>query len=160
VEELKVKINFCPTLNRRKLFFQLQKITEVINMKNLRNEKGQSLVEFAILLPLLLLVLMGILEFGLILNSYLTINNSAREGARLGIVAGSNIEINALINSISPNLESENIVVNITPLEGSRKSGGTLTVEVIYNYQVIIPIISNILNNVVVLKAQTSMRIE
>jgi len=129
-------------------------------MKSLRNEKGQSLVEFAILLPLLLLLLMGILEFGLMLNSYLTINNSAREGARLGIVAGSDIEIKEMIINISPNLTAGNLIVNITPLEGSRKSGGTLTVEVIYNYQVTIPIISNILNNVVVLKAKTSMRIE
>jgi len=129
-------------------------------MKILRNEKGQSLVEFAILLPLLLLLMMGILEFSLMLNSYLTINNSAREGARLGIVAGSNIEIKELIDNISPNLDSKKLIVNITPLEGSRQSGGTITVEVIYNYQVIIPIISNILGNVVVLKAQTSMRIE
>lgn len=129
-------------------------------MKSLRNEKGQSLVEFAILLPILLLLLMGILEFGIMLNSYLTINNSAREGARLGIVAGSDLEINQLIATISPNLDSGNIIVNITPSEGNRISGGTLTVEVIYNYQVTIPIISNILNDVVVLKAKTSMRIE
>jgi len=129
-------------------------------MKSLRNENGQSLVEFAIMLPVLLLLLMGILEFGLILNSYLTINNSAREAARLGIVAGSNIEIKDLIINTSPNLDSKSLVVNITPLEGSRKSGETLTVEVVYNYKVTIPIISNILGNVMVLKAQTSMRIE
>ena len=129
-------------------------------MKNLKNEKGQSLIEFAILLPLLLLLLMGILEFGLMLNAYLSINNSAREGARLGIVDGSNLEISELITNLSPNLNTENLAVNIIPLEGSRKSGDTLTVEVIYNYQVIIPIISNILNDVVVLKAKTSMRIE
>ena len=129
-------------------------------MKILKNEKGQSLVEFAILLPLVLLLLMGILEFGIMLNSYLTINNSAREGARLGIVDGSNLEISELITNLSTNLNTENLIVNIIPLEGSRKSGDTLTVEVIYNYQVIIPIISNILNDVVVLKAKTSMRIE
>ena len=129
-------------------------------MKSLRNEKGQSLIEFAIILPLLLLLLMGILEFGVMLNSYLSINNSAREGARLGIVDGSNSEIKQLITNISPNLNSENLTVNITPLDGSRTSGDTLSVEVIYNYQVTIPIISNILNDVVVLKAQTSMRIE
>jgi len=129
-------------------------------MSGLRNEKGQSLVEFAIILPFLLLLLMGILEFGIMLNSYLTIHNAAREGARLGIVAGSNIEIKQLITNISPNLETENLIVNITPSDGSRKSGETITVEVIYNYQVTIPIISNIIHNVVVLKAQTSMRIE
>lgn len=129
-------------------------------MKCLRNEKGQSLVEFSILLPLLLLLLMGIFEFGLMLNSYLTIHNSAREGARLGIVAGSDSEISELITNISPNIDTGNLTVNITPPEGSRKSGGTLTVEIKYNYQVTIPIISNILSGVVVLKAQTSMRIE
>ncbi|MCB2294204.1 pilus assembly protein [Clostridium algoriphilum] len=129
-------------------------------MESLRNEKGQSLVEFAILLPLLILLLMGILEFGIMLNSYLTIHNSAREGARLGIVAGSDIEIKELIIKISPNLDTENLMVNITPLEGSRRSGDTITVEVIYNYHVTIPIISNIIHNVVVLKAQTSMRME
>lgn len=129
-------------------------------MKSLKNEKGQSLIEFAILLPLLLLLLMGILEFGLMLNAYLSINNSAREGARLGIVDGSNLEISELITNLSSNLNTENLVVNIIPLEGSRKSGDTLTVEIIYNYKVIIPIISNILNDVVVLKAKTSMRME
>ncbi|MGH4119669.1 TadE/TadG family type IV pilus assembly protein [Clostridium sp.] len=129
-------------------------------MKCLRNEKGQSLVEFSILLPFLLLLLMGLLEFGLMLNSYLAIHNSAREGARLGIVAGSDSEINELITKMSPTIDIENIIVNITPSVGSRKSGGTITVEVIYNYQVTIPIISNILSGVVVLKAQTSMRIE
>jgi Flp pilus assembly protein TadG len=129
-------------------------------MKSLKNEKGQSLVEFAILLPLLLLLLMGILEFGIMLNSYLTINNAAREGARLGIVSGSNLEISELITNISPNLNTENLTVTILPLEGSRNSGDTLTVEVTYNYHITIPIISNILNDVVVLNAKTSMRIE
>ena len=132
----------------------------MIAIKVLKNEKGQSLIEFSIILPLLLLLLMGILEFALMLNSYLSINNSAREGARLGIVDGSNSEIKQLIANISPNLNAENLIVSITPLDGSRKSGDTLTVEVLYNYQVTIPIISNILNDVVVLKAQTSMRIE
>jgi len=132
----------------------------VISTKHLRNEKGQSLIEFSIILPLLLLLLMGIFEFGLMLNSYLTIHNSAREGARLGIVSASDSEINELITNISPTLDTENLIVNITPSEGSRKSGGTLTVELIYNYQVTIPIISNILSGVVVLKGQTSMRIE
>jgi len=133
-------------------------------MKSLKNEKGQSLVEFAILLPVLLLLIMGILEFGLMLNSYLTINNSAREGARLGVVVGSNLgsdtEISDLIKKISPNLNREDLTINIMPSLAGRKSGGTISVEVKYNYKLTIPIISNILGNVMVLKAQTSMRIE
>lgn len=129
-------------------------------MNTIRNQKGQSLVEFAIILPIILLLLMGIVEFGMMLNSYLTIQNVAREGARLGIVGGSDLEINTLIKSISPNLTPADITVNIVPVEGSRKSGDTLKVSITYNYHMTVPIISALLNNVIVLKAQSSMRLE
>jgi Flp pilus assembly protein TadG len=48
--------------------------------------RGQSLVEFAlVLLPLFLLIL-GVIQFGLIFNSYVTMTNAAREGARTGTI--------------------------------------------------------------------------
>ena len=48
--------------------------------------RGQSLVEFAlVLLPLFLLIL-GVVQFGLIFNSYVTMTNAAREGARTGTI--------------------------------------------------------------------------
>jgi Flp pilus assembly protein TadG len=129
-------------------------------MNAIKNQKGQSLVEFAIILPIILLLLMGIVEFGMMLNSYLTIQNVAREGARLGIVGGSDLEIETLIKSISPNLTPADIAVKIVPMEGSRKSGDTLKVSVTYNYHMTVPIISALFNNVIVLKAQSSMRLE
>ncbi len=52
----------------------------------LRGEDAQGLVEFALLLPVLLLVLMGIIQFGLIFVTYVTMNNAAREGARWGSI--------------------------------------------------------------------------
>lgn len=51
-----------------------------------KNEKGQTIVEFAIILPILLIVVMGIIQFGLIFLGFATISNAAREGARVGIV--------------------------------------------------------------------------
>lgn len=51
-----------------------------------RDDDGQNLVEFALLLPVLMYILMGILQFGLIFASYITINNAVREGARWGSV--------------------------------------------------------------------------
>jgi len=45
-------------------------------------DEGQNLVEFALLLPVLMLILMGIMQFGLIFAVYLTMNNTVREGAR------------------------------------------------------------------------------
>ncbi|MFN2520097.1 MAG: TadE/TadG family type IV pilus assembly protein [Candidatus Limnocylindria bacterium] len=52
----------------------------------LRDDDAQSLVEFALLLPVLLLVLMGIIQFGLIFVTYVTMNNASREGARWGSI--------------------------------------------------------------------------
>lgn len=45
-------------------------------------DEGQNLVEFALLLPVLMYILMGIMQFGLIFAVYLTLNNAVREGAR------------------------------------------------------------------------------
>ena len=44
-------------------------------------ESGQSLVELALMLPFLALILLGILDLGRVFNAYITITNSAREGA-------------------------------------------------------------------------------
>ena len=49
-------------------------------------DRGQSLVEFALVLVPLFLILLGIIQFGFIFNSYGTITNAAREGARTGTV--------------------------------------------------------------------------
>lgn len=47
---------------------------------------GQSMVEFALIAPLLFLLLFGIIELGLMLNIYIGLTNSAREAARAGAV--------------------------------------------------------------------------
>ena len=129
-------------------------------MKGLKNQNGQALVEFAIILPILLMLVMGILQFGMMLNAYLTIENASREGARAGIIGSSDAEIQNLVISTSPGLDPERLTVIITPDEPDRKSGDTLTVQITYNYNLIVPIISSLFDNVVVLKGQTSMRVE
>ena len=129
-------------------------------MKILNNQKGQALVEFALVFPILLLLVMGILQFGMMLNSYLSIENASREGARAGIVGSSDSEIRNTIISTSPSLDPNKLTVTITPAEANRKSGNTLTVKVTYNYNLTVPIISSLFNNVVPLNGQTSMRIE
>ncbi len=51
-----------------------------------RDRRGQSLVEFALVLPIFIMLLAGMVDFGLGLYSNLTIINAAREGARLGTI--------------------------------------------------------------------------
>lgn len=51
-----------------------------------RPQRGQSLVEFALILPVLMLVLMGIIQMGFVFNAYVTISNATREGARTATV--------------------------------------------------------------------------
>jgi Flp pilus assembly protein TadG len=50
------------------------------------NNRGQGLVEFALILPLLLLLLLGIIEFGIAVYAYNTTANVGREVARYGVV--------------------------------------------------------------------------
>ena len=49
-------------------------------------EKGQSLAEFVMILPIFLILVFAIMDFGMGFHAWLTVTNSAREGARLGSV--------------------------------------------------------------------------
>jgi hypothetical protein len=62
------------------------------------SERGQELVEFALLLPLLLLLLFGIIEFGIAVLAYNTISNVGREVARYGVVNPTQNDINTYID--------------------------------------------------------------
>ncbi len=52
----------------------------------LARREGQSLVEFALVLPILLLIIVGILEFGIAFRTYQVVTNAAREGARTAVL--------------------------------------------------------------------------
>jgi len=51
-------------------------------------EDGAALIEFAIVLPLMLLVLFGTIDFGLLFQRYQVVTNAAREGARIAVLPG------------------------------------------------------------------------
>ena len=52
----------------------------------LRNDKGASAVEFALVLPIFLMLVFGIFQFGIAFNNWIAITHAAREGARLAVV--------------------------------------------------------------------------
>lgn len=58
-------------------------------MKRLwKTEHGAELIEFAMTFPLLLVVVMGIIDFGLLFQQYEVLTNAAREGARVSVLQG------------------------------------------------------------------------
>ena len=56
--------------------------------RRLRSERGAELIELALVLPILLLVFAGIVDFALMFQRFLTVSNAAREGARIAVLPG------------------------------------------------------------------------
>ena len=78
------------TDRRRRL---LQGATGAPGARRSRQESGQALVEFALVLPVLILLVVGIIDFGFAFNSWNTTQNAAREGARIAAVSNSEATI-------------------------------------------------------------------
>lgn len=57
-------------------------------VNRLRSERGAELIEFALVFPLLLLVILGIVDFGFLFQRMEVVTNAAREGARVAVLPG------------------------------------------------------------------------
>ena len=66
-----------------------------------RHRNGATIVEFALVLPVLLALLIGIIEFGWMIKNHLTIANATREGARAAAVGKSTSEIQSRISAMA-----------------------------------------------------------
>lgn len=59
-----------------------------MNLKRqIRSEQGQTMTEFALILPILLVLVFGIVQFGIIFNNYVTLTDAARTASRKGAVS-------------------------------------------------------------------------
>lgn len=120
----------------------------------IKNEHGSVMVEFALVSALLVLLLAGIIQFGLVFNTFLILEDAARNAARTAAIATlSDDQIKSnIINSISP------IVLDLSNIQiepAIRTRGQMLTVTIIYQYQ--IPVTFGILPESYSLTAKTSM---
>ncbi|MHB0858212.1 MAG: TadE/TadG family type IV pilus assembly protein [Anaerolineae bacterium] len=102
----------------------------------LSDERGQDLVEFALVFPLFALLVFGIMEFGIIIFSYNTVANAAREGARYAIVRPtvSDAEIATAAEGLTAGLPGE-ITVTVS------RPGEAIQVQVDYTHQTIVGIV-------------------
>ncbi|WP_429886081.1 TadE/TadG family type IV pilus assembly protein [Geoalkalibacter halelectricus] len=82
---------------------------------HLRDERGAAAVEFAVVLPLLLLILLGIIEYGLIFYNKQVLTNASREGARFGIVAGERATSASIEQEVSNYLDQK--LISFQPSE-------------------------------------------
>lgn len=88
-----------------------------------RREEGQSVVEAALVIPLLILILCGIIDFGWIFSNQLIISNCSREGARF-----------AIVNSSASNLETE-VLNKVRLVAGSDTSNISVAVAFLNSNQ-------------------------
>ncbi|OGO89260.1 MAG: hypothetical protein A2Y15_09870 [Clostridiales bacterium GWF2_36_10] len=79
----------------------------------LKDEDGQAVVEFAIIAPILLLILCGIIDFGWIFSAQLATNNCAREGARYAATCSTYSTAQYETALKVQNVASENIQSNL-----------------------------------------------
>ena len=107
----------------------------------IKDQKGASAVEFAILLPVLILILFGTVEFGLLLYNQQVITNASREGARAGIVAQTPRVSEEEIETVVLNYCGTNLVTfgasggpSVGVSRNGNMFGDDLTVTVTFDY--------------------------
>lgn len=133
----------------------------ILLKKRINNRKGQTLVEMALILPVLLLLIFGIIEFGRIFNAYLIVSNASREGAREAAVGSTYDDISNEINDITSTLGT--VEVTFTPTnEDDRVQGESVVVTVKYPLPIITPIIGPMISdsNSLDIESSTTMRVE
>jgi Flp pilus assembly protein TadG len=103
-------------------------------IRKTRPERGQTMVEFALVLPILALLLIAMVELGVVLNSYVEVTHAARVGARKASVlrkdsSGVTKAITAARDSTS-SLDKDKLGVAVTPQPWER--GTPIEVRVTY----------------------------
>jgi Flp pilus assembly protein TadG len=144
----------------------------------LKNQKGAAAVEFAIVAPLLLVILFGIIEFSILMYDKAMLTNASREGARVGIVfvpdradnvGDLNTQIDQVIRAYCEthliSFGSGSTLDVPVPVWSGYASGDNLTVTVRYPFRFLvfsnlIRLIGGDMGSVFNLQAVTVMRLE
>ena len=126
--------------------------------KTTRSERGQAMVETAIVMPVLLLVLLGLIQFGLLFRDYLALVDAVRVGARAGAVSRGTADppatAEAKVRAASSDLDLAKLKVTVT---SSWTQGSEVLVKATYPYDI------NVLGIVVKsgdLRSETRERVE
>jgi Flp pilus assembly protein TadG len=104
---------------------------------NITSERGQTMTEFAIVLPILVVLLFGIIQFGIAFNNYVTITDAARAGARKAAVSRQSSnpagDCMSMVRSSASDLDQSKLQVTCS---SSWAIGSDVTVDVQYPYSI------------------------
>ena len=132
------------------------------------NQRGVAAIEFALVLPVLVMLLLGIIEFSIALYDKAVITNASREGARAGILFRDPPVTDGEISGVVTSYCQDRMItfgsatqVTTTVVREGTSSGDDLKVHVQYQYQFLaVPRFVAGLAGDVQLGAQTIMRME
>lgn len=127
--------------------------------KFLKDDRGQALVELALIMPLLIMLLFGVIEFGRVFNAYLTVTSASREGARAATLGADNSTIQQKVKEATPHFDQSKLTVDIVPFS-DRKRGDSVSITVNYSIKLYAPLIDIALSNPVDVSNKTVMRME
>ena len=124
-----------------------------------RNDRGQTMVEFALVVPILCVVLFGILQFGALYNDYVTLTDATRVGARKAATSRHLADPAGAAATAARNAATglTTAKLGVTVTATAWEHGETVTVKATYPYKV------DLLGFVVAsgtLKSQTTERVE
>lgn len=100
-------------------------------MHSRQSKRGIAAVEFAMMLPLMALILFLLIEGAHAMHAYSNLVEASREGARMALLEGTAADIDALIQSVTNDLDSDAMSTSVVADAGAQ----TVTVEVSYAYQ-------------------------
>jgi Flp pilus assembly protein TadG len=126
-------------------------------------QRAQGLVELALALPVLLILLMGIVDLGLALRSYVVLTNASREGARFAIICPATDDLikSRVVEYANPLVKTANdVTVTWVAQPGRCKSGEAVEVRTFSDYTYITPLLGAILPSPLRLTTKTTMRAE
>jgi len=120
-------------------------------------ERGSAAVEFALLLPIMLLLLLALVQVGVIARDSLVLTQASRAGAREAAVQGSSDSVEEAVRAAAVGLDPARIDVDAT-WSGAR--GAPVTVEVTYDAPIASLLAGWLLPESVSLRASATMRQE
>jgi Flp pilus assembly protein TadG len=127
-----------------------------------KREQGQTMAEFALVLPVLAILLFGVIQFGIAFNNYLAVTDAVRAGARQAAVARylppgeREAAVEAKVYAAADHLDTDKLTVTVSPSD-EWEPGSDVTVSASYPYSI------NLLGKVVkdgLLTSETTERVE